>query len=164
MKSFILQLKWYLSCYWEQLNLYKLILLGTLIWLCGVWLWMIPVYKLRLQEVQQQNKRLSMYLSMVEKPQHLETVKQNIIISETLSYIQLMDFAQRNHLSLEEYREIPNEKQKKYQIKVKGKWLEVRKYIDDIETLYKKNIEIQSIDLLRDEATNQVSLTLTLQE
>ena len=164
MKKIKLMLKLYLDQYWSQLNLYQIIIIGLLLWLIGVWVWIIPGYENSYENIQLKNRQIELLVS--EKIKKTEEKKQTdrIIIGEPINYTSLISMLDKYNLILEDYRELDAESSKEYFIQTKGSWLHIRQYLNELSVFYKDAIYIQSVDLQRDETTNQVSLSLRIQE
>lgn len=163
MKNFKLKMKWYFDQFLSQLSLYQIILFGLFLWLCGVWLWIIPTYESRLQSIHSQNVQMNALISENQSKPNEEESKR-IIISEPINFSNLISILSQYDLVLEDYRELKTDTSKEYFIQVKGSWLQVRQYLNQLSKFYKDALYIQSIDLQRDEVTNQVSLSIRIQE
>ena len=166
MEFWLTGIKWHLQRIWSRLTIYQLLTGLVLLWLIGMWLYILPVYYQRMNALRAENDSL---VSFIEQYKHMadhKTATPDIKQAEaaSLSYATLLALSSRHHLALADYRELNTAQQKQYQVTVKGSWLDSRLLLGDLQAEAFGQVELLSVDIQRDRISNQVALGLVLSE
>ena len=76
----------------------------------------------------------------------------------------MLAVTQQHSLKLNEFLFLSekNSSKNQYQFSVKGSWLHIREFISTLTEKYRDNLIINSLDLQRDETTNEATLTIII--
>ena len=170
MKTSLKWLQWHAQRYWGQLTALQLVLLALLLWLAGMWLWILPIYHARIEAIEFESQRLSRFLhqqptvnpNIAKNTPEQSTSASTATGSSNLSYDHLLALSTQYQVSMSEYRELKLNGGLQYQITVEGTWLNSRIFLGEILSL--DSVSILALDLQRDRKTNLVSITLQLSE
>ena len=170
MKASLKWLQWHIHRYLSQLTFFKLVLFALLLWLAGMWLWILPTYHARIEVIEFESQRLSRFLH--QQPIVNPTIARHVpeqsasgstaTGSSNLSYDHLLALSAQYHVSMSEYRELKLNGGLQYQITIEGTWLNARTFLGAILAL--NSVNMLTLDLQRDKKTNLVSITLQLSE
>lgn len=159
--------KWHAQRIWSNLTVYQLIGGLTLLWLAGMWAYVLPLYYQRMNALRVENDRLVTFIErykyVADRPQQPASPVVEAELS-SLSYAALLALSAKHELSLADYREVGTRLQKQYQVTVKGSWLNNRLWLGELQSETFSHMEILSLDIQRDRTTNLVSLSLVLSE
>jgi hypothetical protein len=154
-------LKWYVNKYISKLTYYQLIIYAVLLWTVGCWFWIIPTYSHKIKYLKQENYQIAQLIAPENLAKKLPIKLKNI---EKINYSGVLAVTQQHSLKLNEFL-LLNEKnsgKNQYQFSVKGSWLHVREFISTLTEKYRDNLIINSLDLQRDETTNEATLTIVI--
>lgn len=164
MKRFSIRpLKWFIQRVWSQVTIYHLIVAGLMIWLLGIWCWIIPIYSKKVSFLETENKKL---LEIIDKhqPMVVKKISDNSFEHTHFNYAILLNMAEQHKLNLEEFRRLNITKESRYQIIVVGSWLRVREFLERFNQDFSTQLFIESFDFKRDSVTNELSLTMVMIE
>jgi len=159
MRAVTLKFKWFVQKVWTQITLYHLLIASLVIWLLGVWLWIIPVYTKKIQFLKAENKKIN-EIVRIQQPTSIKVFKDIPLESENFNYAILLGLAEQHNIALDEFRKLNVANKLEYQIVVKGSWLDVRKFLETFKQKFSEQIVIESFDFQRDVVTNELGLTM----
>lgn len=161
MSRMITILQWQTHRFWSQLTLAHAIMIAMVIWLLGMWLWILPLYQIRTLQLEGQNHRMEKFIAAQPKLPIAQTALAQPAIS-LWSYDRLLILAAQQTVALGEYRELTVSSGPQYQITVQGSWLHIRKFLAAIQDPNFGLVTIHSLEIQRNKTTNQASLTLVI--
>lgn len=157
------QLKWFIQKTWTQITGYHLLIACFVIWLLGVWLWIIPVYTKKIQFLKTENKKL-IEITRIHQPTSIKNTQEISLESESFNYAVLLVVTEQHNITLEDFRKINASAKSEYQFVVKGSWLDVRKFLETFIQRFSTRVVIESFDFQRDVVTNELGLTMLVLE
>lgn len=157
------KLKWFLQKTWTQITGYHLLIASLVIWLLGVWLWIIPVYSKKIQFLKAENKKLTEIVK-IHQPNSIKSIKDIPLKNENFNYAVLLGLTEQHNITLDNFRKINGPAKSEYQFVVKGSWLNVRKFLETFKQKFSTGMVIESFDFQRDVVTNELGLTILVLE
>lgn len=153
--------KWYVNKYISKLTYYQLIIYAVLLWIVGCWFWIIPTYSHKIKYLKQENYQIAQLIAPENLAKRSSIKLKNI---EKINYSGVLAVTQQHSLKLNEFLLLSekNSGKNQYQFSVKGRWLHIREFISSLTEKYRDNLIINSLDLQRDETTNEATLTIVI--
>jgi len=154
-------LKWYINKHISKLTYYQLIVYAILLWIVGCWFWIIPIYSHKIKYLKQENYEIAQLVTPENITKKSPIKLKNI---EKINYSGVLAVTQQHSLKLNEFLFLSekNSSKNQYQFSVKGSWLHIREFISSLTEKYRDNLIINSLDLQRDETTNEATLTIVI--
>ncbi|OBY74846.1 hypothetical protein [Acinetobacter gyllenbergii] len=157
------KLKWIIQKSWTEITIYHLVVTSLTIWLFGVWLWIIPVYKNKIQFLKSENKKLA-DIVQIHRPATVKSIKNINQQREGFNYAVLLGLTEQHGITLDDFRKITGSTKHEYQFVVKGSWLKVREFLETFKHVFSEQVLIESFDFQRDVVTNELGLTMSVLE
>ncbi|WP_162818037.1 hypothetical protein [Aquirhabdus parva] len=161
-------ISWQTNSVLSRMTLWHIILTTSLIWILGIWLWVIPQYHLEQMDIEHEINRLEhfkVHYDLVKPKTFLPSSQLNNL--PPLSYEALLALAAQRNLHLVEYQQTNHDQGAiRHRCVFRGEWLATREFLDDLQPTIPHDfrpVRIYEIAIQRNSQTNMIDVTFVME-